>query len=185
MSKTENKRYTIECTKEQLMLISKCVEDCCRFAAGQTEMWNTASMLKNWCEIRDALRDVQKLVAPDLSQGASYSWNGGHCPNEEQRLFIAKCYPIYREILHFDALERGLDNTYASPTLTCAEGGEPVKVSAVAHADDRELAYLTGFASAKLKAQLWLEDELVTGNLIEGCRDVSELMAKFHDEIKE
>ena len=35
------KKYRITLTEEQLRLIADCVEDCHRFACGQTELWNT------------------------------------------------------------------------------------------------------------------------------------------------
>lgn len=110
------------------MLISKCVEDCCRFASGQTELFNTSSLLTNYSSIRDSLHSIKHLVTPHLSFNASYGWNGGGCPDDAQRKFIAKTYPIYREILHFIAIEGKWNNVYDSPTLTCEEGGEPVKI---------------------------------------------------------
>lgn len=36
-------KYRITLTEKQLRLVSRCVEDCHRFAAGQTELWNTTS----------------------------------------------------------------------------------------------------------------------------------------------
>ena len=35
------KKYQVTLTEEQLMLIAKRVEDCYRFACGQTELYNT------------------------------------------------------------------------------------------------------------------------------------------------
>lgn len=46
------------------------------------------------------LRELQPLVTPALGCGSSYSWNGGHCPNEQQRKFIAQTYYLYREMRH-------------------------------------------------------------------------------------
>ena len=119
------KKYTIELTKEQLDIISRCVEDCCRFAAGQTELWNTTSWcgMENGIEVRDKLKELHDLVVPGTYPNEYYAWNGGNCPNDRQRKFIAQCYPIYREILHYFALENHVDNVYADETLTCEEGG--------------------------------------------------------------
>ena len=39
------KKYRITLTEEQLRLIADCVEDCHRFACGQTELWNTTLQL--------------------------------------------------------------------------------------------------------------------------------------------
>lgn len=124
-----NKKYTIECTEEQLRIIADCVEDCCRFAAGQLELFHTTSKLENYSKITDELSKLKNLVTPDLPYNASYGWNGGTCPDDIQRKFIAKTYPIYREILHFLAIENQWENVYSSSTLTCEEGGEPVIIN--------------------------------------------------------
>lgn len=122
------KRYSVECTEEQLLLICKCVEDCHRFAGGQVELANTTRCLANGFAISKWLEECKNFVTPHLPYNASYGWNGGSCPNDTQRKFIAKTYPIYREILHFLAIEGKWNNVYDSPTLTCEEGGEPVKI---------------------------------------------------------
>ena len=116
------KKYRITLTKEQLMLIANCVEDCHRFACGETELWNTTSAfnIKERKELKDWLQCLQPLVTPELSRGASYGWNGIGCKDELQRKFIAKTYAIYREILH-KVVNNGV---YKYPTLTCEEGGE-------------------------------------------------------------
>lgn len=124
-----NTIYSIECTEKQLMLIANCVEDCCRFAAGQLELHHTTSKLENYSKINDELSKLKNLVTPDLPYNASYGWNGGTCPDDSQRKFIASTYPIYREILHYLAVENNWDNVYSSPTLTCEEGGTPVKIT--------------------------------------------------------
>ena len=63
-------------TQEQLTLIANCVEDCHRFACGQTELWHTTSAfnIKEWDELRDRLQCLQPLVTPELEKGASYGW---------------------------------------------------------------------------------------------------------------
>ena len=104
------------------MLIDGCVEDCHRFACGQTELWHTSSQFdsKNRAELRTQLQNLQSLVTPELGRGASYDWAGNGCEDLFQRKFIAKTYAIYREILH-KVVNNGV---YASPTLRCDEGGE-------------------------------------------------------------
>ena len=116
------KKYRITLTEEQLILISNCVEDCHRFACGETELWNTTSAfnIKERKELKDWLQCLQPLVTPELSRGASYGWNGTGCKDEHQRKFIAKTYVIYREIL-YKIVNNGV---YKYPTLTCEEGGE-------------------------------------------------------------
>ena len=104
------------------MLIAGCVEDCHRFACGQTELWHTLSQFdsKNRAELRTQLQNLQPLITPGLVFGASYDWAGNGCENVFQRKFIAQTYAIYREILR-KVVNNGV---YAYPTLRCEEGGE-------------------------------------------------------------
>lgn len=115
------RRFLLEVTEEQLRLIADCVEDECRFMSGQMELFNATTILDNDIEVRDALYELKPLVVPQLPLNASYSWNGGHCPNESQRKFIAKTYGIYREIRHRLAEENCDPNVYHSETLTCKD----------------------------------------------------------------
>ncbi|TGX80489.1 hypothetical protein E5358_12590 [Palleniella muris] len=100
MKKSKQTRYQVEMTEEQLRLVIDCIEDCSRFMAGQTEMTNCTARLDNNHELWNSLRELQPLVTPALGCGSSYSWNGGHCPNEQQRKFIAQTYYLYREMRH-------------------------------------------------------------------------------------
>lgn len=131
----QEKKYIIELTETQLQLIGDCVEDCHRFAAGQTELCNTVVRIKNsdrerYQELGERLRRVQPLVAPYLMYGDSYGWDGRDCPDENQRRFIAQTYPIYHQIRHFFAIQQKDNNwsTYRSETRTCEEGGTPIKI---------------------------------------------------------
>lgn len=133
--KLENK-WRIELTEHQLMLLARCVEDCCRFIAGQTELFNSAACLKEYRKLNDKLEKLQPLVAPDLGRGGSYGWSGNSCPNENQRKFIAETYYLYREIYHQVILNRSKSedigwNVYLGETLTCENSGEPIKVEKV------------------------------------------------------
>ena len=116
------KKYRITLTEEQLILISNCVEDCHRFACGETELQNTTSAfnIKEWKELRYRLQCLQPLVTPELGICESYGWSGIGCKDEYQRKFIAKTYAIYREIL-YKVVNNGV---YKYPTLTCEEDGE-------------------------------------------------------------
>jgi len=68
-------------------------------------------------------------VVSDLGPNASYPWNGGGCPNEEQRKAIAMSYGIYRQIRHFFADRRKVNwSVYKSPTLTCNDQGLLIKI---------------------------------------------------------
>ena len=138
MSKERKWRLTLR--EAQLRLISQCIEDCSRFASGQTEMGNTIGYLHNSSSIRDVLRTVKPIVTPGLEPNASYGWNGGGCPYEWQRKFIAETYYLYREILHCLTVERNKEedmswNVYLGKTLRCADSGEPIKLEVVDETD--------------------------------------------------
>lgn len=131
------KKYRLELTEHQLMLLARCTEDCSRFIAGQTEMWNSTSYtLKDGVKLRESLKDLQPFVTPDLPNGASYGWDGGSCENEDQRKFIAETYYLYREIYHKVTTERNKEvdmgyNVYLGSTLRCKDSGEPIKVEPI------------------------------------------------------
>lgn len=129
MNKT---KYQITLTEEQLMLMARCVEDCSRFAAGQTELYNVLRSIDMYdLSLRKKLQDLQPLVTPDLGRGASYDWSGSGCPNEEQRKFIAQSYYLYREIYHQHNLAEGIDNVYSSETLRCKDSSETIQVKVI------------------------------------------------------
>ena len=129
-------KYQIELNEEQLYLIAHCVEDIHRFMGGQMELSNCTSSLDECRELRNKLRELQPLVTPDLPHNSSYGWSGSDCPNKYQREIIAKTYPIYREIYHFFAVKNDQEyNVYHSDTLTCPEGGEPIKIKEIATID--------------------------------------------------
>lgn len=130
------KKYQIELTKEQLYLIAQCVEDIHRFMGGQTELNNCTASLEKSRDLRDKLRELQPLVTPDLPHNSSYGWSGSSCHNKYQREIIAKTYPIYREIYHFFAVKNKQEySVYNSDTLTCPEGGEPIKIKEISITD--------------------------------------------------
>ena len=129
-------KWILELTEHQLQLIAKCVEDCHRFIAGQMGLSNSTVYLQHYCELSEELDKLQPLVTPLLERGASYGWDGGSCPDDNQRKFIAETYYLYREIYHQLTLEAAKDkdmgwNVYLGETLTCSESGEPIKVERV------------------------------------------------------
>ena len=131
----ENK-WRIELTEHQLRLIANCVEDCHRFIGGQMELSNSTACLKHYRELSEELDKLQPLVTPELGRGASYGWNGGSCPYDNQRKFIAETYYLYREIYHQLTLEEANRkymgwNVYIGGTLTCSDSGEPIKVERI------------------------------------------------------
>ena len=130
------KKWRIELTEHQLMLMAKCVEDCSRFIGGQMELSNSTNCLKHNCHLGEELSRLQPFVTPELGLGASYGWNGGSCPDKNQRKFIAETYYLYREIYHQLTLEAAKHkdmcwNVYLGETLTCNESGEPIKVERI------------------------------------------------------
>ena len=132
----EEKKWRIELTEHQLMLMAKCIEDCSRFIGGQMELSNSTTCLKHGRHLGEELRTLQPFVTPELERGASYGWNGGSCPNENQRKFIAETYYLYREIYHQVTLDKAKDedmdwNVYLGETLTCKDSGEPIKVERI------------------------------------------------------
>lgn len=134
------KKWRLTLTEAQLRLISQCIEDCSRFASGQTGLDNTVSYLHNSSLIGDVLRTVKPIVTPGLEPNASYGWNGGSCPRKLQRGFIAKTYYLYREMLHCITVERNKEedmswDVYLGETLRCADSGEPIKLEVVEETD--------------------------------------------------
>ena len=132
----KEKKWRIELTEHQLRLIANCVEDCHRFIGGQMELNNSTACLKHYRELVKFLAKLQPLVTPELGCGASYGWNGGTCPDDNQRKFIAETYYLYREIYHQLTLETAKHkdmgwNVYLGETLTCDESGEPIKVERI------------------------------------------------------
>ena len=120
----KEKKWRIELTEHQLNLMARCIEDCHRFIGGQMELINSTSCLKHHRqELWEELGKLQHFVTPELGRGSSYGWNGGHCPNEDQRKFLAETYYLYREIYHQLTLEASKQkdmcwNVYLGETLT-------------------------------------------------------------------
>ena len=133
----KQKKWRIELTEHQLRLIANCVEDCHRFIGGQMELSNSTAYLEHYSELNEELGKLQPLVTPLLGRGASYDWNGGSCPDKNQRKFIAETYYIYRKIYEEITKNRAitehfpLGNVYLSETLRCKDSGEPIKVERI------------------------------------------------------
>lgn len=132
----KEKKWRIELTEHQLRLMAQCVEDCHRFIGGQMELSNSTSCLKHCRHLGEELSTLQPLVTPELGRGVSYGWNGGSCPNKNQRKFLAETYYLYREIYHQLTLESAKHkdmcwNVYLGETLTCDESGESIKVEMI------------------------------------------------------
>ena len=124
------RHYTITLNEEQLMLVSSCIEDIHRFLCGDTELSNAMSVLdvKDRNVLQKRLEQLKPLVTPRLLLYQEYDWAGNGCPNGAQRRMIAQTYYLYREMLHKYTLANNNKNVYTSPTLTCEDGGEPIKI---------------------------------------------------------
>lgn len=112
--------YQITVNREQLLLIANCLEDISRFASGQPELYHTISLLvqDDSCkrdQINEHLEAVKKIIFPEL-RNASYSYDGGDQAPIRKNL-IGNTYQIYRQILHFLALDENWNNVYCSITL--------------------------------------------------------------------
>ena len=80
------KKYRIELSEQQMRLISDCLEDVSRFAAGQWEMRNTVEGMlvglpfNEQMERRDAaegwLKQAKRVLLPDYPDNASKGYNG-------------------------------------------------------------------------------------------------------------
>ena len=132
----KQKKWRIELTEHQLMLMAKCIEDCHRFIGGQMELSNSTACLTHHLELSQELGRLQPLVTPLLGRGASYGWDGGSCHNDHQRKFLAETYYLYREIYHQLTLEDAKYqdmswNVYSGETLTCNDSGETIKVERI------------------------------------------------------
>lgn len=119
------KKYRIELSEDQMMLIADCLEDVSRFASGQWEMrYTVENMLKglpfnefierrNNAELK--LKLAKTILIPELADNASYGYNATD--------FIGNTYQIYRTILYRLANDNDLKNVYSSPSLPSGNMG--------------------------------------------------------------
>lgn len=113
------KKYKIEVSEDQMRLIANCMEDISRFASGQWEMRYTIEemirglpfdeQMKRRDEVRELLKEVKKILLPELSDNAGKDYNGSD--------FIGNTYQIYRTILYQLAKDNNWNNVYSSPSL--------------------------------------------------------------------
>lgn len=127
--------YQIIVNRRQLELIARCLEDISRFAAGQPELQHTVCALlsrhDDSCEKRDEIENhlyaIKKILYPELSDHASYGYDGGDQRDPIRKNLIGNTYQIYREILHFLSVKERQDNVYNSVTLPSGNLG-PIKI---------------------------------------------------------
>ena len=58
-------KYQMTLTEEQIMLIANCVEDCHRFACGETELWNTIASMNGHGELRAKMKELHDFAVPE------------------------------------------------------------------------------------------------------------------------
>jgi hypothetical protein len=114
-----SKRYTIELSEEQMRLISDCMDDVSRFAAGQWQLRSTIEemlrglpfeeQMKRRNEAEELLRQAKRVLLPDFADNQSFGYNSTE--------FIGNTYQITRTILYQLAKDNDWDNVYSSPAL--------------------------------------------------------------------
>lgn len=114
-----NMKYRIELSEEQMRVVAQCLEDVSRFASGQWKMQNTIEamvkelpfdvQMKRRDDIEELLRQVKKVLFPEMSDNSSKGYNGTD--------FIGNTYQIYRTILYQLAKDNNWNNVYSSPAL--------------------------------------------------------------------
>jgi hypothetical protein len=119
------RKYKIELSEQQMKLVANCIEDISRFSSGQCELrYTIEEMLKEFSfdeqmskrdEIEILLKQIKKILLPDLLDNASKSYNASE--------FIGNSYQIYRTILHQLAKDNEWNNTYSYPTLASGNLG--------------------------------------------------------------
>ena len=113
------KKYKIELSEQQMMLIAHCLEDVSRFASGQWELRYTIEemlrglpfdeQMKKRDEVEELLKQTKRVLLPQLPDNGSKGYNS----NE----FIGNTYQIYRTILHQLAIDNNWNNVYSSSAL--------------------------------------------------------------------
>jgi hypothetical protein len=126
------KKYKIEVSESQMLLIAQCLEDLSRFASGQCEMQNTIeAMVKGLdfdiqIERRDdaekLLKQAKRVLLPKVTDNGSLTYNGTN--------FIGNTYQIYRTILFQLAKDNNWNNVYSSPALASGNMGN-VKIEQI------------------------------------------------------
>lgn len=114
-----SKRYTIELSEEQMRLISDCMDDVSRFAAGQWQLRSTIEemlrglpfeeQMKRRDEAEELLRQAKRVLLPDFADNQSFGYNSTE--------FIGNTYQITRTILYQLAKDNDWDNVYSYPAL--------------------------------------------------------------------
>lgn len=132
--------YKITLTREQLMLISRCVEDICRFSAGDMDLQHTTETLIDDMDRTESLgirsfiannsMAIRRRLFPDLEDYEHIGYDGGSKDMINRKRLIGNTYQIYRSILHQLAIDENWNNVYSDITLPSGDMGT-IKVERV------------------------------------------------------
>jgi hypothetical protein len=114
------KKFRIELSEEQMIIVARCLEDISRFAAGQSQLQFTIENMllelppsdryKIRNKVTDILRyEVKKHLFPSSHIHKYLDYDSTN--------FIGNTYQIYRTILHHLAISNETNSVYTSPTL--------------------------------------------------------------------
>jgi virulence-associated protein VapD len=118
--------YKITLTREQLMLISRCVEDISRYAAGDMDLQHTTETLIDDMDRTESLgirsfiannsMAIRRRLFPDLEDYEHIGYDGGSKDMINRKRLIGNTYQIYRSILHQLAIDENWNNVYSDMT---------------------------------------------------------------------
>lgn len=138
--------YKITLTREQLMLISRCVEDISRYAAGDMDLQHTTETLIDDMDRTESLgirsfiannsMAIRRRLFPDLEDYEHIGYDGGSKDMINRKRLIGNTYQIYRSILHQLAIDENWNNVYSDMTLPSGDMGT-IKVERVD--DDKDM----------------------------------------------
>lgn len=141
----DKRLYRITLTREQLILISQCVEDISRFAAGDMDLKHTIGTLADDMGRMESMRirnfianhmiELRERLFPDLEDFEYISYHGGSADRINRKRLIGNTYQIYRSILHQLAIDENWNNVYSEMTLPSGDMGT-IKVERID--DERE-----------------------------------------------
>lgn len=131
------------------MLISQCVEDISRFAAGDMDLQHTTSTLINDMDGAETLgirsfivnnsRAIRRRLFPDLGDYEHIGYDGGGSKDKiNRKRLIGNTYQIYRSILHQLAIDENWNNVYSDITLPSGDMGT-IKVEKVDDDKDNDI----------------------------------------------
>ena len=129
--------YKITLTREQLMLISRCVEDISRYAAGDMDLQHTTETLIDDMDRTESL-GIRRRLFPDLEDFEHIGYDGGSKDKINRKRLIGNTYQIYRSILHQLAIDENWNNVYSDMTLPSGDMGT-IKVERVDDDKDNDI----------------------------------------------